>query len=249
MARYLQTELSRGVAPDGTRVVSEHNLGATWAPGITIPTRPGQSATLAESMAGYGLGWTIGEYSGQRVISHSGGTYGFASEVAFLPEVDLGIAVLTNARTAGGMFPWAVQFRLFELAFDQAPEADAELWANEQAALAVGGGDHAVLGPVDLATAAESAGRYAHPVLGNVTVALQGDRLVLDTGEMSTELRPRDSAPGRPVEYAMYDPPLSLFPATVTFEGDAHGRPRLILTLPDIPGLTSQEQRYVFEPI
>jgi hypothetical protein len=35
----------------------------------------------------------------------------------------------------------------------------------------------------------------------------------------------------------------------VTFEHGADGQPRLILALPGIEGLTSEEQRYVFEPI
>jgi CubicO group peptidase (beta-lactamase class C family) len=248
MARYLQTELSGGVAPNGTRVVSAENLAATWAQGVTMPGQPGHLSSLAASMASYGLGWMSGEYRGQRVINHSGGTYGFASQAAFLPEAGVGIVVLTNARTAGGMFPWAVQFRLFELLFDQAPAVDAELWAIEEAALTAGR-PHSALGPVDPAAVAAFQGRYTNPVLKDVTVALQGDTLILDTGELSTELRSRESRAGSPTGYAMYDPPMWLLPATVTFEDGADGRPRLILTLPGIEGLTSEEQRYVFEPI
>jgi CubicO group peptidase (beta-lactamase class C family) len=248
MARYLQTELSGGVAPDGVRVVSEENLAATWAKGVAMPAQPGHLSSLAASMAGYGLGWMSGEYHGQRVINHSGGTYGFASQAAFLPEAGVGIVVLTNARTAGGMFPWAVQYRLFELLFDQEPQMDTQLWAIEDAARSAGRVE-SLLGPVDRTVVAAVVGRYAHPVLKDVTVSLDGDMLLLDTGELSTELRARESGAGHPTEYAMYDPPLSLLPAIVTFENGAGGQRRLVLTLPGIPGLTSEEQRYVFEPI
>jgi hypothetical protein len=121
----------------------------------------------------HGLGWMNGEYHGQRVINDSGGTYGFASDVAFLPEADLGNVVLTNARTAGGMFLWAVQFRLFELLFHEEPKADAQLWAIEDAALAAGRLQPA-LSRADPAVVAAFLGRYESPVLKDVTIALRG---------------------------------------------------------------------------
>ena len=40
MVRYVQTELGRGVAPDGVRVVSAANLERTWQPGVTFPSVP-----------------------------------------------------------------------------------------------------------------------------------------------------------------------------------------------------------------
>ena len=124
MARYVQTELAGGVAPNGTRVVSAEQLAETWAPGVALSSAPAAS---------YGLGWKSEDYHGQRVISHSGGTFGFASEVAFLPEADLGIVVLSNARTPGDAFPYAVQYRLFELLFEQEAESDALLTALAEA--------------------------------------------------------------------------------------------------------------------
>ena len=43
MARYLQTELNRGINPDGSRVVSAENLERTWQPGVQIQaTGPGR---------------------------------------------------------------------------------------------------------------------------------------------------------------------------------------------------------------
>ena len=52
---------------------------------------------MAAIMTRYGLGWANGEYRGLRVISHTGGTGGFTSEIAFLPEADLGIVILSNS--------------------------------------------------------------------------------------------------------------------------------------------------------
>lgn len=168
MARYVQTELARGVAPNGTRVVSAERLAETWKPGVTLSTAPAAS---------YGLGWKSEDYHGQRVISHSGGTFGFASEAAFLPEANLGIVVLSNARTPGEAFPDAVQYRLFELLFDLEPESEAKLSALVEAVRAAAGAD---LGMVDLAAVTPYLGRYASTELGAVALSMREDRLVLD---------------------------------------------------------------------
>lgn len=45
----------------------------------------------------YGLGWRIFHYDGHTVIHHSGGIEGYMAEVSFIPEENIGIAVLFNA--------------------------------------------------------------------------------------------------------------------------------------------------------
>ena len=236
MARYLQTELAGGVAPDGTHVVSAEQLAETWAPGVELSSAP---------VASYGLGWKIEDYHGQRVISHSGGTFGFASEVAFLPEANLGIVVLSNARTPGDAFPYAVQYRLFELLFDLEAESDAFFSALVDATRAA---SDVGVGAVDPDAVSPYLGRYSSPELGAVTLAMRGDRLVLDAGELRSALRPRADATGDAV-YLLVDPPLSLLSeggVTLRFAGAADGQPRLHLTMAANP--TGPERVYVFAP-
>ncbi len=45
----------------------------------------------------YGMGWRIFDYSGQKMIYHSGGLNGYLARVAFLPKQGIGIVVLQNA--------------------------------------------------------------------------------------------------------------------------------------------------------
>jgi CubicO group peptidase (beta-lactamase class C family) len=247
MARYVQTELAQGVAPDGTRVVSAENLETTWAPGVTLPTSPALPAVLTESQMNYGLGWNRGVYHGLRLISHSGGTYGFASEVAFLPEADLGIVILTNARTPFAAFNYAVQFRLLELLFDQPSEIEGQLSALVNAAQAAGGVEFGSLDPSEVAPFLS---RYASPELGVVAISLRGDRLVLDAGELSSELRPRRPSGAGLTSYLFHDPPLSLLSegnfSTLSFEiGDS--QPRMLLRIPANP--TGPERVFIFESL
>ncbi len=45
----------------------------------------------------YGLGWRIFDYAGTKMVFHSGGVRGYVSQIAFLPEHDLGIVILLNS--------------------------------------------------------------------------------------------------------------------------------------------------------
>ena len=49
----------------------------------------------------YGLGWFLEEYSGRKIVSHTGGVNGFLTSVALVPEESLGILVFTNSDTNG----------------------------------------------------------------------------------------------------------------------------------------------------
>jgi CubicO group peptidase (beta-lactamase class C family) len=248
MARYLQTLLDHGVAPGGARVVSVASLDATWAPTVSVPNLFGGPPAMAAATARYGLGWMIGEYRGLRVVSHAGGTAGFTAEVAFLPESGLGIAILANSLSLSPIplaFEYAVEFRLFELLFDQPAEFDAQLTAQVKASAR----PPPPLGEVEPAAVAPYLGGYDSAELGEVSLALRGGRLVLDTGELDSELRPLAGSAAE-TTYLLHDPPLSLFSeaygATVSFTGGA-GEPRMTIKVP--ASVTGPEQEFVFRRI
>ena len=245
MARFLQTELSGGVAPNGTRVASAESLEATWAPTVAVPNFYGGPPEMAATMTRYGLGWLNGGWHGLGVISDNGGTGGFTAEMAFLPEANLGIVILTNALSLTPIplaFEYAVQFRLFEILFDQPEEFAGAITAAARSLPA--------LGKVDPAAITPYLGRYKDPDLGEVAISVRGGRLILDTGELSSELRPRADEGGGPTVYLLHDPPLSLFSevygATLTFTG-APDAQRLTLTIP--ASVTGPAQTFDFEPI
>ncbi|MES2826728.1 MAG: serine hydrolase [Bacteroidota bacterium] len=51
--------------------------------------------------AGYGLGWQLTDMQGNLVVSHTGGLPGMLSKVSLIPDIDLGIVVLTNTESGG----------------------------------------------------------------------------------------------------------------------------------------------------
>jgi CubicO group peptidase (beta-lactamase class C family) len=119
MAKYMMTELSRGIAPDGKRVVSEQNLLETWKPEIDM----GGSSQ-------YGMGWMIGSYHGQRLINHGGNIAGFTSDFGFLPDAGLGALVLSN-RSIDNNFGASIREYVFESAFGLDHSADAYYSSSE----------------------------------------------------------------------------------------------------------------------
>ncbi len=86
MAAYMLTQLRGGIAPNGTRVVSEENLAETWKP----------------ALENYGMGWESSEYEGITLISHEGSFDNFLSVIGFSPDLEMAFVVLTNAEDAGG---------------------------------------------------------------------------------------------------------------------------------------------------
>lgn len=105
MAAYLMTQMNDGVAPDGTRVASAAALGETRQPQVA-----------ANGVGSYALGWMLTNFNGLTEVEHGGANVGFSSSVAFLPEADLGVVVLTNRENASA-FAQAVRYRAYELAF------------------------------------------------------------------------------------------------------------------------------------
>lgn len=44
----------------------------------------------------YGYGWMLGDYRGQDIIEHGGGLHGFISQLAYYPDENVTVALLTN---------------------------------------------------------------------------------------------------------------------------------------------------------
>ncbi|MFN8665419.1 MAG: hypothetical protein U0075_26290, partial [Thermomicrobiales bacterium] len=102
------------------------------------------------------------------------------------------------------------------------------------------------LGEIDPVTVQPHLGMYANAELGQVTLTMQNGRLLLDAGELSSELRPRANDPAT---LLLVDPPLSLFSeaygATVTFGGDHDAE--IVITIPG--SVTGPAQRFVFDRV
>jgi len=53
----------------------------------------------------YGLGWYIGAYKGDTIISHGGGFAGYSTRISYMPERKIGVASFANESTLGAQLP------------------------------------------------------------------------------------------------------------------------------------------------
>jgi len=104
MAQWLLAQT--GHRPD---VLPAPLLATLHAPIVTTPSELRGSAWRRErlSAAGYGLGWRVYNYAGQRMVFHGGAVQGYRGAVALLPDHDLGVAILWNSESSlpSGLLP------------------------------------------------------------------------------------------------------------------------------------------------
>ena len=70
-------------------------LRELWTPQTILPVSPAPSPYNTH-FAAYGLGWFLRDVRGYKEVSHTGGEIGMVTKVMLLPELHLGVIVLTN---------------------------------------------------------------------------------------------------------------------------------------------------------
>jgi len=103
MAKWMRVQLDAGVisgeGESARRLFSAARSRGMWTMLTPIPVPEPSVPALAAAKPnylGYGEGWTLSDYRGRKLVSHTGGWPGMVSRVTLLPEHGLGIVVLTN---------------------------------------------------------------------------------------------------------------------------------------------------------
>jgi CubicO group peptidase (beta-lactamase class C family) len=167
LAPWVRLHLAGG-SFEGERLVSEENLAVTKVP------RVGISDTLA-----YGMGWVVQSTPNGRIVWHNGGTTSYGAFIGTAPDKDLGVIVLTNETNVG--FPDAIgEWTLDRLMGN--PEVDhvaTKLAAAKAADAAAKALFAEPASPRPAPPLGPLAGDFAHPALGEVSVAEDAGALVL----------------------------------------------------------------------
>ena len=83
---------------------SETQQNEMWKPhtntGFTTKPNPRTNSHFSA----YGLGWVLKDAKGKIIISHTGGLPGMLSRTILVPELNIGIVVLTNSSPGGGSY-------------------------------------------------------------------------------------------------------------------------------------------------
>jgi CubicO group peptidase (beta-lactamase class C family) len=186
MAKWLRVQLSGGTLADGSRLFSAQTarqLTAIVTP-IPIGDPPPELPALKMNFHGYALGFDIRDYRGHKIVMHTGGLPGYVSRVAMIPDLNVGVAVLTN-QESGEAFD-SIAYR----ALDHYLGAPAFDWidgytktrARAEAAVTQAEGRGAA--SRDAASGPslplpKYAGTYRDAWYGDVTIAEEGGKLVM----------------------------------------------------------------------
>jgi CubicO group peptidase (beta-lactamase class C family) len=98
MAKWLRVQLSGGVLADGSRLFSAATAGqlTSIVTPIQVGDPPPELPLLKMNFHGYALGLDIRDYRGHKAVMHTGGLPGYVSRVVMIPDINVGVAVLTN---------------------------------------------------------------------------------------------------------------------------------------------------------
>jgi CubicO group peptidase (beta-lactamase class C family)/D-alanyl-D-alanine dipeptidase len=136
LGRFTIVLFHGGKGPGG-RILKPETLEKMWTPQFA---EPGQKS-------GFGIGFSISEFHGYRRIGHGGAIYGFATELAALPEAKFGVAVVTSMDVANSVVERIADYALELMLAHRSSQPLPEI---------------AVPGKIDSLLSRQLAGRYVH---------------------------------------------------------------------------------------
>ena len=101
LSKWVLLQLSHGKYGDNLskKLFSDEVHEEMWTPQTIIPVRnPGPYNT---HFSAYGLGFGVSDVKGFKQVSHTGGLEGMVTQITMIPELNLGIIVLTNQQEGG----------------------------------------------------------------------------------------------------------------------------------------------------
>lgn len=105
MSKWILMQLNGGKYGDNLdkQLFSKERQSEMWKLHIVEEADP--NPRYNQHFAGYGLGWNLSDIKGNLSVSHTGGLPGMLSIVTMIPDLNLGIVILTNTEDGGaGVF-------------------------------------------------------------------------------------------------------------------------------------------------
>jgi len=99
LSKWIQLQLSHGQYNGNQKLFSEDVHQEMWTPQTIIPVR--RPGTYNTHFGAYGLGFFLSDVKGYKQVTHTGGLAGIVTQITMIPELNLGIIVLTNQQEGG----------------------------------------------------------------------------------------------------------------------------------------------------
>ncbi len=182
-SKWVQVQLNEGRYGEDLEqeLFSKEQHKEMWTPQTLI--RAGKGNYNTHFMA-YGLGWNLSDQNGFYQVTHTGGLLGIVSQVIMIPELELGIIVLTNQQSGSAFnaITSTIKDAYFGIkgkdrvkqynesrlrALERGKKVEEEVWAEVEAQQGSGAS-------VDLS---EYAGTYKDPWFGEVNITEENGSL------------------------------------------------------------------------
>jgi CubicO group peptidase (beta-lactamase class C family) len=93
LSKWVILQMNAGKLENGKQLFSKEVHNEMWSPQTIIKSSGGPYNV---HFSAYGLGWFLADVKGYKQVSHTGGLAGTVTQVTMIPEINLGIIVLTN---------------------------------------------------------------------------------------------------------------------------------------------------------
>ncbi len=198
MLTWVGTQLNHGTSPDGIGLFSAGQSHEMWKP-VTLRSVSERDLELNRThFKAYGLGWRLADVHGFKEVSHTGTLAGMKSYVVMIPELDLGVVLLTNGSSSAARsavmntivrsFMPVEQVDWIQLILDE-QEAEEQASQKQVSQRQVSQRQNGpgveteqpvgvTNGPCQAPRFSRLTGRYRDPWFGDVVIALEDGQLV-----------------------------------------------------------------------
>jgi len=194
MAKWMMMNLNGGEW-NGKEYIDKEQQNLLWTPHNNFKLSEGAKESIpGRHFAGYGLGWSIMDYHGTMVVSHGGGYDGMYSRVMMVPDLRLGIVILTNTMEG-------ISTPLAYYIVNEYLKKDQRDWSKEYLERARSRNGHKEnveerkkarkMDTSPSISQSEMIGDYFDPMYGNLSISVENDKLRLafaDAPELGAQL-------------------------------------------------------------
>jgi CubicO group peptidase (beta-lactamase class C family) len=174
MSRWVRLQLGDGRF-EGRRIVSAESMAAARTPKVAVSDK-----------VFYALGWIIQQTPNGNIVWHNGGTNGFGAHVGLLLDKGVGLVILANAvGFPDAIAAWTMDRLLGNPKVDHAANLLKAATAKYDAAVRFAKPEH----PRPFPPLAPLAGRFANPAIGEASVTVEGNALVMEITATGAKLQ------------------------------------------------------------
>ncbi len=191
MLTWVRTHLKQGTTPEGLELFSAVQHREMWKPRTILGVSERAYEYNRTHFRAYGLGWRLADVHGYKEVSHTGTLAGMKSYVVLIPELELGVVLLTNGSSSAArssvmntivrsFFPveqvdW-IQLLADEMRVEEEERLTADRLTQEAAEV-----DKETMQPCLIPELSQFTGRYRDPWFGDIVIELDGGQLLFSS--------------------------------------------------------------------